>query len=318
MGKNRKRRWIAGAMTLVLCWSTLISGAGTAFAASESGVGTSGQTVENAETQNTSEKAQGTEAKAAAEDITIVQGETFEVEEDFTGITLQDGEKITLKSAVSESGKTFDCNMADTYLCTYTVTPVKGDTYEIARKITVKPREAETSGNSGKSESSEDSDDGEADPEAEEVIEEMMEEGVFLAVVSTRAASARAAQENVSLNKGETLYYPSDLGSYLTCRFSVNGKVAYCLQSNQSSPPTADYVANIYESNLNLQKVLYYGYGGPGDLTGSYLSQYDTSVRYILTHLAASYAYAGEEVIMLLRIIRKGGADIWKNYRIWN
>lgn len=296
MGKNRKRRWIAGAMALVLCCSTLISGAGTAFAASESGVGTSGQTVENAETQNTSEKAQDTEAKAAAEDITIVQGETFEVEEDFTGITLQDGEKITLKSAVSESGKTFDCNMADTYLCTYTVTPVKGDTYEIARKITVKPREAETSGNSGKSESSEDSDDGEADPEAEEVIEEMMEEGVFLAVVSTRAASARAAQENVSLNKGETLYYPSDLGSYLTCRFSVNGKVAYCLQSNQSSPPTADYIANIYESNLNLQKVLYYGYGGPGDLTGSYLSQYDTSVRYILTHLAASYAYAGEEV----------------------
>lgn len=296
MGKNRKRRWIAGAMALVLCCSTLISGASTAFAASESGIGTSSQTVENAETQNTSEKTQSTEAKAAAEDITIVQGETFEVEEDFTGITLQDGEKITLKSAVSESGKTFDYNTADTYLCTYTVTPVKGDTYEIVRKITVKPREAETSGNSGKSESSEDSDDGEADPEVEAAIEEMMEEGVFLAVVSTRAASTRAAQQSASLNKGEALYYPSDLGSYFTCRFTVNGRVAYCLESNRSSPPTASYVASIYESNLNLQKVLYYGYGGPGDLTGSYLSKYDTSVRYILTHLAASYVYAGESV----------------------
>ena len=53
-------------------------------------------------------------------------------------------------------------------------------------------------------------------------------------------------------------------------------------------------MANIYESNLNLQKVLYYGYGGPGDLTGTYLKQYNEDVRYILTHLAASYAYAGE------------------------
>lgn len=296
LGKNRKRRWIAGALALILCCSTLISGASTAFAASEGGVGIPGQTVENAETQDTSEETQGTEAKASAEDLTIVQGEAFEIEEDFTGITLQDGEKVTLKSAVNEEGKAFDFNAAGSYLCTYTVTPVKGDTYEITRTITVKPREAETSGSRGNAETSDDSDDGEADPEAEEAIEEMMEEGVFLAVVSTRAASARAAQESVSLNKGEVLYYPSDLGSYLTCRFSVNGKVAYCLQSNKSSPPTADYVASIYESNLNLQKVLYYGYGGPGDLTGTYLSKYDTSVRYILTHLAASYAYAGEEV----------------------
>ena len=43
-----------------------------------------------------------------------------------------------------------------------------------------------------------------------------------------------------------------------------------------------------------MQKVLYYGYGGPGDLTGTYLKQYNEDVRYILTHLAASYAYAGE------------------------
>ena len=51
-----------------------------------------------------------------------------------------------------------------------------------------------------------------------------------------------------------------------------------------------------YESNLNLQKVLYYGYGGPGDLTGEYLKNYSNDIKYVLTHLAASYCYGGEEV----------------------
>lgn len=52
----------------------------------------------------------------------------------------------------------------------------------------------------------------------------------------------------------------------------MNGKLAYCLESHRASPPTGDYVADILESNKNLQKVLYYGYGGAGDITGSYLS----------------------------------------------
>lgn len=296
LGKKRKRRWIAGAMALVLCCSSLISGTGTVFAASKGAMGTSVQTVENAKTKNASEESEHTQATATAEDISIVQGETFEIKKDFTGIKLQEGEKIALKTAVSDDGKSFDHNVADTYMCTYTVTPIKGETYEIVRKITVKPREAKTSGNNGKTDTSNDSDDEEADPEAEETIDEMMDAGVFLAVVPSSEETTRAARESASLTKGETLYYPSDLGSYLTCMFTVNGKIAYCLQSDKASPPSADYVANIYESNLNLQKVLYYGYGGPGDLTGSYLSKYDTSVRYILTHLAASYAYAGESV----------------------
>lgn len=292
MGKNKKRKGIAWALALMFCCSTLISGSGPAFAASEGAMGLSDQKLENTEAQNLSEEAQGVQTKAAAEDITIVQGDSFEIEKDFTGIRLQEGEKIVLKSAVSEKGETFDPHFADTYLCTYTVTPRKGDTYEITRKITVKPREAETSGNDKKTGADSDSDDEEADPE--EMVEKMMDEGVFLAVIPSSEVTAKAAREDASLVRGETLYYPSDLGNYLTCMFTVNGKIAYCLESDKASPPSADYVADIYESNLNLQKVLYYGYGGPGDLTDSYLSQYDTSVRYILTHLAASYAYAGE------------------------
>ena len=100
--------------------------------------------------------------------------------------------------------------------------------------------------------------------------------------------------ETVHLNKGRTIYYPDYLGNYLTCLFTVNGKLAYCLESHRASPPTGDYVADILESNKNLQKVLYYGYGGAGDITGSYLSGKSDDEKYVYTHLAASYAYCGD------------------------
>ena len=45
----------------------------------------------------------------------------------------------------------------------------------------------------------------------------------------------------------------------------VYKRQAYCLESMKASPPTSDYVANEFESNPELQKVLYYGYGGPGE-----------------------------------------------------
>ena len=40
--------------------------------------------------------------------------------------------------------------------------------------------------------------------------------------------------------------------------------------------------------------MLYYGYGGAGDITGSYLSGKTKEEKYVYTHIAASYAYAGE------------------------
>ena len=48
------------------------------------------------------------------------------------------------------------------------------------------------------------------------------------------------------------------------------------------------------DSNENLQKVLYYGYGGKGDLTGEALSGKSKEKKYVYTHIAACYAYAGE------------------------
>lgn len=133
-----------------------------------------------------------------------------------------------------------------------------------------KPRDSRTQGGNDNTKEDGSDEDGEADPdpEAEEIIEEMMEDGVFLSVVpaTTALMTARSTSQSVSLHKGDPLYYPSDLGSYLTCQFTVNGKVAYCIESNKTSPPSADYVANIYESNLNLQKVLIMVTADPGGL----------------------------------------------------
>ena len=113
-------------------------------------------------------------------------------------------------------------------------------------------------------------------------------------MVFSGAADMAKTRGTVTLEKGETIYYPSYIGNYLTCWFWVNGKIAYCLESHKASPPSGDYVAEVLDSNKNLQKVLYYGYGGAGDITGSYLSGKNAEEKYVYTHIAASYAYAGE------------------------
>lgn len=113
------------------------------------------------------------------------------------------------------------------------------------------------------------------------------DKGMFLSVVP--AAMEEQKGSNVHLVQGEKIPYPSNVGNYSTSYFTVNGHVAYCLESMKASPPTSDYVANEFESNPELQKVLYYGYGGPGDITGEYMPSFDWKTKLIfLQHLAAA------------------------------
>lgn len=304
MIRKKKRRILAGLLAIAVLCGTFISEIGTALAAettmeTEETVGMEAGTKENMEAQANSE----TEHIVTAEDITILQGDPFDIENDTTGIHAGEEDKITLKEAKDDVGNAFCTDVPGTYHCVYQVVPARGDSYEAARKIIVKAREAETRSADGGSNSDQDegevSDDGESDPAEENPTEEEVElaefgveEGVLFSVVPAYM-SARAGG-NVSLVRGADIYYPADLGNYSTCYFYVNGKIAYCIQSHLETPPDSDYVANVYESNTNLQKVLYYGYGGPGDVSASFLSGYSDDLRYLLTHLAASYAYAGD------------------------
>lgn len=78
------------------------------------------------------------------------------------------------------------------------------------------------------------------------------DENLYFSVVPARMAAQRSS--TVSLVKGKKVLYPSNLGNYETNYFYVNGKLAYCLESPKSSPPDADYVANVLETNAKLQK----------------------------------------------------------------
>lgn len=299
--KSWKRRWLAGTLAFLLSCSALVSSGNMVFAAP--GGKAAGEKIKSAK----EEKGDEGEEQITAETLTIEQGETFEIEKDFKGLSLKKGEKAVWKDVASEDGQGFFADRPGTYLSTYLITPEKGDSYEVTRKIVVKPREAESKGaDSGQKSIKEDTE--ESDPEPEPVLTEAPDvpestDHLKPDVSLKNAAFLSAVPESVSKNRslkvdlvvGERLPYPSSLGNYSTTYFTVNGRVAYCLESAKPSPPSSDYVADIFESNLALQKVLYYGYGGPGDITNSYMPGFDWKLKYVFTHVAASYAYCGTD-----------------------
>lgn len=128
--------------------------------------------------------------------------------------------------------------------------------------------------------------------------ENLTEDGgllLFSMDTGMNARRARAASGNVSLVTGREVYYPSNLGNYSTNYFTVNGRMAYCLESPKETPGTGSYVSHVLESNPNLQKTLYYGFGGAGDLTDQFMPQFGDDLKYVFTHIAASYFYCGIE-----------------------
>lgn len=130
--------------------------------------------------------------------------------------------------------------------------------------------------------------------EPEEATDIILEESDNAVVVFPSRAMARASG-SASLEVGKKVSYPGNLGNYATHYFYVNGRLAYCLESMKGNPASGDYAYEVLTSNANLQKALYYGYGGAGDLTGQYMPQFDADLRYVFTHLAASYFYCGTD-----------------------
>ena len=305
--KNLKTRIAAFGLAVLMGVSTLSSA--NAFAAEQTDVG---QEVQASEQAVTSQKEQA----VTADDITKeISDETFAVETSMEGIHYDaEKEDVTLVSIKDENGGEYHSDKSGTYIATYMVVPKdQSDSYTITRKVTLTDTEGqahseENGGEKQKSdtESEDDSDspvqnytdveietsEEEASAQAVKELKEDIEEGNVM--VLSAAERATSSGSTVTLTKGRTIYYPSYLGNYLTCLFTVNGKIAYCLQSQKASPPSGSYVAQVLDSNKNLQKVLYYGYGGAGDLTGSYLSGKSEDEKYVYTHIAASYAYAGE------------------------
>lgn len=261
------------------------------------------------------------EKRAAAKDICHDISDTaFDPTTSLEGIHY-DGEResIALSSLKDEKGNPYEQGKTGSYTAQYMVIPKDGsESYFIERiiKITDTEGQAHTEENGGKTQR-EDTDSEEENSQNQESVEQSeieisstdetateeelkelerdLEEGN---VMLLSGAEGMKSSETVNLVRGETIYYPSYIGNHATCWFWVNGHLAYCLESPKGTPPDGDYVAEVLETNKNLVKVLYYGYGGAGDLTGSYLAGKSDEEKYVYTHLAASYAYMGEEAFV--------------------
>lgn len=169
MEKNWKKRWMAGAMAFALCCTTLLqTGASAVSAAEVGGVSAQSETQIEVQTETQTEKSEEELIEETVADpelaLMVTEGEAFDIQNDFTGLKLSDGDHVELKKAAMEDGTVFDYNHAGTYKCVYLVTPASGEAYLVARNITVTPREAETDGSNGGQEQESGDDEPEADP----------------------------------------------------------------------------------------------------------------------------------------------------------
>ena len=121
---------------------------------------------------------------------------------------------------------------------------------------------------------------------------------VFLAVFSSVTFKAEAA----SLNQGHQILYSTyGMGSYSTHYYTTDwdgdgySEVAYCIESSKASTPSGTNYSNSGETGADLlAKVLYYGWGGPGQAYIVSLFGNNPDLCYLVTHIAANYAFTGD------------------------
>lgn len=118
---------------------------------------------------------------------------------------------------------------------------------------------------------------------------------------SNRLFAAKSSQ-SVTITQGEWYYYADyGLGSYLTSPFTVSfGTVtatAFCIEPSKPGPGSGTYQITKLEGNRELAKVCYYGTEASGEYNFFNRRHPDFSVgkRFVLTHLAASYANGSED-----------------------
>ena len=160
-------------MAFALCCTTLLqTGASAVSAAEVGGVSAQSETQIEVQTETQTEtQTEKSEEELIEETVAdpelalmVTEGEAFDIQNDFTGLKLSEGDHVELKKAAMEDGTVFDYNHAGTYKCVYLVTPASGEAYLVARNITVTPREAETDGSNGGQEQESGDDEPEADP----------------------------------------------------------------------------------------------------------------------------------------------------------
>lgn len=126
-------------------------------------------------------------------------------------------------------------------------------------------------------------------------------ESISFTAQAPMARAARASQ-SVTITQGSYYYYADyGLGSYVTAPFTVSfGNVtatAYCIQPSKPGPGSGTYQITKLEGNRELAKVCYYGTEASGSayFFNHYHTDFSAGKRFIVTHLAASYANGSED-----------------------
>lgn len=124
-----------------------------------------------------------------------------------------------------------------------------------------------------------------------------MEPGESISFTAASKAKSARASQTVTITQGDWLYYADyGLGSYLTSPFTVKfGNVtatAYCIEPSKPGPGSGTYQITKLEGNKDLAKVCYYGTEASGSayFFNKYHTDFSAGKRFIVTHLAASYA----------------------------
>ncbi len=122
-------------------------------------------------------------------------------------------------------------------------------------------------------------------------------ETVSFDVPTKRGATRGSSTEYVSITKGENYWYESyGLGTYVTSPYYIEFgnvyAVAFCVQPALPGPGDGVYTIEQVWNNADLTKVIYYGTDASGseNFFDNYYSYFSTVVRFIITHIAASYA----------------------------
>ena len=259
MGKFKGKRWLAGAMAVMLCCSSFLqTGVFTVSAEAEAEVAQEAM-QEPAVVEKTEEELITETVTDPAFAITIEQGTDFEVEKDFTGLGLKDGDRAELKKAAMEDGTTFDSGRPGIYKCVYRITPKEGDSYLVARTITVTEKEPETqaAGNSG-SEESGDSEDPDPLPEqpavAVEVPAEVEKKDADLAEIPVEGEEADVSietevdTEEKPENTTETVIQEDDgFGSEILPEEEFDSELERAEEENTVDPETGLTLGEVLE-----------------------------------------------------------------------
>ena len=151
-----------------------------------------------------------------------------------------------------------------------------------------------------------------------------------LTMVLGVTASSRFAlhAEAANVVRGVNIPYNRYLNgaTYSTHMYTVDGRIAYCIESEKSAVANGDYYSahNLsYSDAPMLTLALYYGYGGDGSwvmrkfFADNYGVDLSEEQQYLYTHIVANYAFVGANMSSTPGQFYKGlNSDIAEAYGI--